>query len=421
MVPTPTRHRSRADPNGSADLQPTAMAEVHSGPSRENAPQGPHLIREKWLSKGKSPLKFKSAQKIILRLLKEQDAPLENPNTTRRGSQDETGSRLKEDAESRVSWKTVKEPRSNPPISVSGRIWKDMTTHSNILEQVTAKGYSKYLTQIFEAEELFHKEQVPFMSRVLTQGFINTIREKSLNGNPSDCEPAIMDLVMETEAVLVGRPQTEWSRTELDEMIQDIASSIKCPAELSGLAPSMQRAIRAHELHINAYQVWMWVEQIKNARGTYKDRAVLTNATLQVTNLLQPFQNVDDTNTGFTEYVIQLQSARERSHAPYLQQVKQIQKIFGFFQEEVKLTFATLSRIRKLLMSTVDNPEEPPTQEQIQETILILESILLQREPSGLKLPTIIAITDLVNTVRAEQQGGKKPRRRTAALSTVRN
>ena len=128
-----------------------------------------HLIREKWLSKGKSPLKFKSAQKIILTLLKEQDAPLEDPSTTCRGSQDETESRLREDAESQVSRKTVKEPRSNPPILVSGPIWKDMTTHSDILEQVTAKGYSKYLTQIFEAEELFHKEQVPFMSRILTE------------------------------------------------------------------------------------------------------------------------------------------------------------------------------------------------------------------------------------------------------------
>ena len=117
---------------------------------------------------------------------------------------------------------------------------------------------------------------------------------------------------METQAVLAGMPQTEWSRPELDDMIQDIASSTKCPAELSGLAHSMQRAIRAHELHIDAYKAWMWVEQIENARGTYKDRAVMTNAELQVTNLLQPFQNVDDTNTGFTEYVIQLRLAREK-------------------------------------------------------------------------------------------------------------
>ena len=154
------------------------------------------------------------------------------------------------------------------------------------------------------------------MSRILTQGFVNTIREKSLNGNLRDCEPAIMDLVMETQAVLAGMPQMEWSRTELDGMIQDIASSIKCPAELCGLARSMQRAIRAHELHIEAYQAWMWVEQIENAHGTNKDRAVLTNAALLVTNFHQPFQNVDDTSTCFTEYVIQLRTEREKSHAP---------------------------------------------------------------------------------------------------------
>ena len=368
-----------------------------------------HLLKEKWLRRGKSPLKFRTARKIILKLIKEQDAPLENPNTTCKDSQDETGSRWNEEAESRVSRKTVKEPRSNPPISVSGRIWKDMTTHSDILEQVTAKGYSKYLTQIFEAEELFHKEQVPFMARILTQNFVNTIREKSLKGDPSDCEPAIMDLVMETQAVLAGMPQPEWSRTELDNMIQDIASSVKCPAELSGLARSMQRAIRAHELHIDTFQAWMWVEQIEEARGTYKDRSVLTNAALQTANLLQPFQNVDDTNIGLTEYVIGLRKEKEKSQGPYLRQVKQIQRIFGNLREENKLDFVTVNRIRKLLMTTVDNPEDPPTQEQIQETLLILESILLQKEPSGLKLPTIMSITDVINNMRDEQRRGQKP------------
>ena len=147
--------------------------------------------------------------------------------------------------------------------------------------------------QIFEAEELFHKEQVPFTSRILTR-FVNAIKEKTLNGKPSDCKPAIMDLVLETQTVLSGMPQPEWSRTQLDEAIQDIASSTKCPAELSRLTRSMQRAIRAHELHIKAYQAWMWVEQTESTRGTYEGRAVLTNAALQLTNLLQPFQNIED-------------------------------------------------------------------------------------------------------------------------------
>ena len=82
-----------------------------------------HLIHKQWRSKSKVPLNFRSAHKIILQLLKEQEAPLEDPNTTYKGSQDEAGRRLKEDTQSQVSRRTVKEPRSNPPISVSSRIW----------------------------------------------------------------------------------------------------------------------------------------------------------------------------------------------------------------------------------------------------------------------------------------------------------
>ena len=55
LVPTSTWNRFRPHPDGNTDLQPTAMVEVHSNPSREDVSQSPPSPERKVASQRKKP------------------------------------------------------------------------------------------------------------------------------------------------------------------------------------------------------------------------------------------------------------------------------------------------------------------------------------------------------------------------------
>ena len=283
---------------------------------------------------------------------------------------------------------------------VSYQVWKDLPYHPRLFERLKEKGYAKYVTNIFEAEHLFHTEQIPFTPRIMVSGFRKSLRERDPADPPGECEFAILDLLSETSAALSNGSLHTPSLEQMEHQITLIAKSTNHPAKLITAAQKMHRAIWNHKLHITPYQAWEWQEKIEEANGSYRDRATLIGIALRITDHLREFREKPDHIT-LAEYAEICVEAREHSGEPLIRHHQQANHIFGYIKAGFNLSPTVQRRIDKFLQALPAG--EPPAHHQVMELVHIIVKIMQTPEPSGAPLSLITGMNRLVEEVRGQR------------------